>query len=59
MDMAAAIGIELFDEEQYFALQKLGESTTKTSNWIATPADIRKLGARFIVIALWPHLGGA
>lgn len=44
MDMAAAMGIELLSEEQYFELQKLGEFDTKTSSWIATPADIRKLG---------------
>jgi len=44
MDMAAAMGIELLMEEEYFALQKLGEFDTKTSSWIATPADIRKLG---------------
>jgi len=43
MDMAAAMGIELLTEEQYFELQKLGEFDTKTSSWIATPADIRKL----------------
>src|ERR1700721_1526659 len=44
LDMAAAIGIELLTEEEYFALQKLGEFDTKSSSWIATPADIRKLG---------------
>jgi hypothetical protein len=44
VDMAAAIGIELLTEEQYLELQKLGEFDTKTSSWIATPADIRKLG---------------
>ena len=44
MDMAAAMGIDLLTEEEYFALQKLGEFDTKTSSWIATPADIRKLG---------------
>jgi Protein of unknown function (DUF4256) len=44
MDMAAAMGIELLTEEQYFELQKLGEFDAKTSSWIATPADIRKLG---------------
>jgi hypothetical protein len=44
MDLAAAMGIELLTEEQYFELQKLGEFDTKTSSWIATPADIRKLG---------------
>ena len=44
MDMAAAMGIELLTEEQYFELQKLGEFDTKSSSWIATPAEIRKLG---------------
>jgi Protein of unknown function (DUF4256) len=44
VDMAAAMGIELLTEEEYFELQKLGEFDTKTSSWIATPADIRKLG---------------
>jgi hypothetical protein len=44
VDMAAAMGIELLTEEQYFELQKLGVFDTKTSSWIATPADIRKLG---------------
>jgi hypothetical protein len=43
MDMAAAMGIELLTEEEYFALQKLGEFDTKTSSWVKTPADIRKL----------------
>ncbi len=42
--MAAAMGIELLTEEEYFALQKLGEFDPKSSSWIATPADIRKLG---------------
>jgi hypothetical protein len=44
MDRAAALGIELLTEEEYFALQKLGEFDTKTSSWVKTPADIRKLG---------------
>jgi hypothetical protein len=44
VDMAAAIGIELLTEEEYFGLQKLGEFDTKSSSWIKTPADIRKLG---------------
>jgi Protein of unknown function (DUF4256) len=43
-DMAAAIGIELLTEEQYRQLQKLGEFDTKTSSWVKTPSDIRKLG---------------
>ena len=44
VDMAAAMGIELLTEEQYRELQKLGNFDTKTSSWIITPADIRKLG---------------
>ena len=44
MDMAAAMGIELLTEEEYLELQKLGEFDTKTSSWVKTPADIRKLG---------------
>jgi hypothetical protein len=44
IDMAAAMGIELLTEEQYRDLQKLGNFDTKTSSWLTTPADIRKLG---------------
>jgi hypothetical protein len=44
MDMAAAMGIELLTEEEYQELQKLGNFDTKTSSWVKTPADIRKLG---------------
>jgi len=44
MDMAVAMGVELLTEEEYLELQKLGDFDTKTSSWIATPADIRKLG---------------
>ena len=44
IDMAAAMGIELLTEEQYRELQKLGEFDTKTSSWVKTPSDIRKLG---------------
>jgi len=44
IDMASAMGIELLTEEQYRELQKLGEFDTKTSSWVITPADIRKLG---------------
>lgn len=44
IDMAAAIGIELLTEEQYRQLQKLGDFDTKTSSWVQTPSDIRKLG---------------
>jgi len=44
MNMAAAMGIELLTEEQYRELQKLGNFDTKTSSWVKTPSDIRKLG---------------
>lgn len=44
IDMAAAIGIELLTEEQYRGLQKLGDFDTKTSSWVNTPPNIRKLG---------------
>jgi hypothetical protein len=43
-DMAATIGIELLNEEQYRDLQKLGNFDTKTSSWVKTPSEIRKLG---------------
>ena len=42
--MAADMGIELLTEEQYRALQKLGKFDTKTSSWVKTPPEIRKLG---------------
>jgi hypothetical protein len=44
IDMAAEMGIELLTEEQYRDLQKLGNFDLKTSSWIKTPAEIRKLG---------------
>jgi hypothetical protein len=44
VDMAAAMGIELLTEEQYRELQKLGNFDAKTSSWVKTPAEIRKLG---------------
>ena len=44
IDMAAAMGIELLTEEQYRELQKLGNFDTKTSSWVKTSSDIRKLG---------------
>lgn len=48
MDLAAEMGVALLTEEEYLALQKLGEFDTKTSSWIATPADFRGQGG-----ALW------
>jgi hypothetical protein len=44
IDMATAMGIELLTEDQYRELQKLGNFDTKTSSWVKTPSDIRKLG---------------
>jgi hypothetical protein len=42
--MAASMGIEILSEDQYRQLQKLGTFDTKTSSWLKTPPDIRKLG---------------
>lgn len=44
MELAAAMGVEMLDEEQYTELQKLGEFDTKTSSWVKTPEAMRKLG---------------
>ena len=44
MDMAATMGAELLTEEQYQELQRLGNFDTKSSSWLKTPGDIRKLG---------------
>jgi len=44
VDMAAEMGIEILTEAQYHELQTLGEFEPKTSSWVKTPADIRKLG---------------
>jgi hypothetical protein len=44
MEMAAAMGIEMLNEDEYRDLQKLGEFDTKTSSWVRTPADVRSLG---------------
>ena len=44
IDMAVALGIQLLTEEEYRALQQLGDFDLKTSSWVKTPAEIRKLG---------------
>ena len=44
VDLAAAMGIQLLNEDQYRQLQKLGKFDTKTESWLQTPANIRKLG---------------
>lgn len=44
LDIATEMGIEILNEEQYRELQKIGKFDTKTSSWVKTPLDIRKLG---------------
>lgn len=56
MDMAAAMGIELLTEEQYRALQQLGEFDLKTSSWIQTPPDIRKRGGALFCDRRYGHV---
>ena len=56
IDMAAAMGIELLTEEQYRKLQKLGNFDTKTSSWVKTPADIRKLGGAIFADFRYGHV---
>jgi hypothetical protein len=56
MDMATAMGIEILTKEQYRALQKLGEFDTKTSSWIKTPAEIRKLGGALFCDRRYDHV---
>ena len=56
MDMAVAMGVELLTEEQYRELQKLGEFDTKTSSWVQTPSDIRKLGGALFCDRRYGHV---
>ncbi|MFX1253835.1 MAG: DUF4256 domain-containing protein [Promethearchaeota archaeon] len=56
IDMAAAMGIELLTEEQYRELQKLGNFDTKTSSWVKTPSDIRKLGGAIFADRRYDHV---
>ncbi len=56
LDMAKAMGIELLSEEQYRELQKLGIFDAKTSSWIKTPGDIRKLGGALFVDRRYNHV---
>lgn len=56
IDMATAMGVELLSEEQYRELQKLGNFDTKTSSWIKTPANIRKLGGAVFCDRRYDHV---
>ena len=56
MDMAAALGIEILTEEQYQELQKLGNFDTKTSSWLKTPSEIRKLGGAIFADRRYDHV---
>jgi len=56
IDFAAAMGIELLTEEQYRELQKLGNFDTKTSSWVKTPSDIRKLGGALFADRRYGHV---
>ena len=56
IDMAAAMGIELLTEEQYRELQILGNFDTKTSSWLKTPLNIRKLGGAIFADRRYDHV---
>jgi hypothetical protein len=56
IDAAAAIGIELLSEEQYRELQKLGNFDLKTSTWVKTPSEIRKLGGALFCDRRYNHV---
>jgi hypothetical protein len=56
LDLAAAMGIELLNEDQYRALQQLGEFDTRTESWIKTPPDIRELGGALFCDRRYGHV---
>ena len=56
IEMATAMGIELLSEEQYRELQKLGNFDTKTSSWVKTPPEIRKLGGAIFCDRRYNHV---
>lgn len=56
IDMAAAMGVALLTEEEYRALQRLGNFDTKTSSWVKTPADIRELGGALFADRRYDHV---
>lgn len=56
MDMAAAMGVELLTEDEYRWLQNIGTFDLKTSNWVKTPAEIRKLGGALFCDRRYNHV---
>ena len=56
VDLAAAMGIELLNEDQYRELQKLGDFDMKTQSWVKTPSDIRKLGGAIFADRRYGHV---
>jgi hypothetical protein len=56
IDFAASLGIELLTEEQYRELQKIGNFDTKSSSWVKTPAEIRKLGGALFCDRRYDHI---
>ena len=56
IDMATAMGIDLLTEEQYRALQKIGNFDIKTSSWVQTPSDIRELGGALFCDCRFGHV---
>jgi len=56
LEMAAGMGIEILSEEQYRELQKLGNFDTKTSSWVKTPSEIRKLGGALFCDRRYNHV---
>lgn len=56
LDVAAEMGIEILTEEEYRLLQTLGKFDTKTSSWVKTPAEIRKLGGALFCDRRYDHV---
>jgi hypothetical protein len=56
IDMAAEMGIDILTEEQYRELQQLGNFDTKTSSWVKTPEEIRKLGGACFMDFRYNHV---
>jgi hypothetical protein len=56
IDMATAMGIEILTEEQYRSLQKVEDFDTRTSSWVKTPSDIRKLGGALFCDRRYGHV---